>query len=145
MIKWIICQQMFWWAFHFIKHFGQSLPVHDSMGWPLKEDKLTRGLSFSSLPFPFHERWLQRVGCFLWALTRNLALSIHKSALTFVDFSVHSLTVWIRNMTRSVSAREIIVSSDPWSEPEMAKMSFFLKSHWKRWLLDTLKRQPTWH
>ena len=49
--------------FHFMKLFGQSWPV---LGWPsvpprpitaklLIVEKLIRGLSFSGLPFPFHE------------------------------------------------------------------------------------------
>ena len=43
--------------FHFMKLFGQSWPV---LGWPITAkllivEKLIRGLSFSGLPFPFHE------------------------------------------------------------------------------------------
>ena len=45
---------------------------------------------------------------------------------------------------------ELVVSSNPRSdssEPETAKTPFFLpvKSHMKRWLFDTLNRQPTWY
>ena len=67
MIKWTVGnrhQQIFWWQFSFNETFcpGRTSGGHHSK--PLKVDKLTRGLSFSGLPFPFHKRKLQRISLF---------------------------------------------------------------------------------
>ena len=41
----------------------QSFCGHHSQ--PVNVEKLTRGLSFSGPPFPFHKRLLQRIGRFV--------------------------------------------------------------------------------
>ena len=128
-----------------------SMKGHHSKS--LKVDKLTRGLSFSGLPFP------------LTAKSRLLPVSYdEKSCLVQTqvscDFRRFQLTVrmriraWgliqgkeqveLKQAQELFCLRELVVSSNPRSELGTAKMPFFLKSQSKRWLFGTLKRQPTW-
>ena len=118
-----------------------------------KSRQANSSLSFSGLPFP------------LTAKSRLLPVSYdEKSCLVQTqvscDFRRFQLTVrmriraWgliqgkeqveLKQAQELFCLRELVVSSNPRSELGTAKMPFFLKSHSKRWLFGTLKRQPTW-
>ena len=66
---WSRHEQKFSWEFSFNETFWPELtsPWGGHHSKSLTADKLTRGLSFSGLSFPFHELLLQRLraGCFL--------------------------------------------------------------------------------
>ena len=113
------------------------------LGKSLKVDQLTRGLSFSGLPFPFHKHLMQRVGCFLWAMTKILALSWPNTCqLWLLLISVYTTLQcefkhedlyrakrklhWNRPQ-ELFCLSELVVSSNPWAKPETGKNAIFLE------------------
>ena len=152
MIKWTLesrHQQIFLSEFHWIKHSGQSWPVfgvdiqaneRPELFWPSFPIQWALTAKFRQLPVSYEP------------MTRNLALSKHRSAVTFVDFSLQceiELEDWYRaksklNWTRpkSCSASESLLCR---SEPETANKPLSLRSRLKWRFVDTLKRQPTWY
>ena len=102
----------------------------------LKVDKLTRGLSFSFLPFPFHKCKLRRVGSFLWAMVGKLVLYKHRSTETFINFSLK-----LKDLCR-------VKRKMYWNRPKSYSASESLLSVWAL-VLDLSQRQPKrcdfWH
>ena len=129
-------------------------------GWPSQQ--VTKSRQANERPKLFWPSFPMR-----WALTaksRSLPVSYDEKPC-FVqtqvccDFRRFQLTVRIRawgliqgkeqvelkQAQELFCLRELVVSTNPRSEPETAKIPFFLKSHSKMWLFGTLKRQPTWY
>ena len=96
---------------------------------------------------------MKRVGCFLWAMMRNCSLFKHRSAGTFVDFSLQFefkhedwyRATWkrrndiLKQQQELFCIRDLVVSSSLWCVPETAKKPFFFKIHSKRCFFVTLQ------
>ena len=150
MIKWTLesrHQQIFLSEFHWIKHSGQSWPVfgvdiqaneRPELFWPSFPIQWALTAKSRSLPVNYDEKscLVQKQVCCDF---RRFQLAVQIRAWGLIQSKEQ---VELKQAQELFCLRELVVSSNPRSEPETAKMPFFLKSHSKRsrWLLDTLKR-----
>ena len=128
--------------------------------WPSQQVTKNRQANEMSEHFwpSFPVRWALTAKRRLLPVSYNEKSCIVQTQVSF-DFPWFQLTVQIRvweliqgkeqvelKQAQGLSClRELVVSSNPRSEPETAKIPLFLKSHSKRCLFGTLKRQPTWY